>query len=146
MMRISIGQDKTPTHYGRQPGREAGMYLNLCDIAAGECKFSWDRMFQDAILRHSSKHPAKFFSQRLCKFNLALNELQVALGLGKQVSRRGLFSCNYYLFYSPELISPPQAAMPAATTHTFKTSAARRMRFCSKQRNQPSQDLDPSVL
>ncbi len=61
------------------------MYLNLRDVAAGARKFSWDRMFQDAVLRHRSEHLAwlaNSFSQRLCKFNLVLNELQVALGLG----------------------------------------------------------------
>jgi hypothetical protein len=95
------------------------MYLILRDIAADARKFSWDRMFQDAILRHRSKHLANSFSQRFSKFNLALNELQVSLGLGKQVSRRGFFSRNYDLFYSPELTfpqDPPQAAMPASTT------------------------------
>jgi hypothetical protein len=64
------------------------------DIAAGACKFSWDRIFQDAVLRHCSENLAKSFSQRVCKLNLALNELQVALRRGKQVSRRGFFSCN----------------------------------------------------
>ncbi len=42
---------------------EAGMFLNLRDIAAGARKFSWDRMFQDAILRHRSKCLANSFSQ-----------------------------------------------------------------------------------
>ncbi len=54
---------------------EAGMYLNLRDIAAGAIKFSWDMMFQDAALHHRIEHLANAFSQRLCKFNLALNEL-----------------------------------------------------------------------
>ena len=54
---------------------EAGMYLNLRDIAAGAIKFSWDMMFQDAALHHRSEHLANAFSQRLCKINLALNEL-----------------------------------------------------------------------
>jgi hypothetical protein len=45
-------------------GVEAGMYLNPRYIAAGARKFSWDRMFQDAILRHRSKHLANSFSQR----------------------------------------------------------------------------------
>ncbi len=45
-------------------------------------------MFQEAVLRHHSEHLANSFSQRICKLNLAVNELQVALGLGKQVSRR----------------------------------------------------------
>jgi hypothetical protein len=127
------------------------MYLNLPsrDIAAGARKFSWDSMLQDAILRHRSEYLAKSFSQSLCKFNLALNELQVALELGKQVSRRGfsvatttcyghlsLLSCKVH--YSPQCL--------LRRLRTSKASAARRVRFCSKQRNQPSQNLDPSVL
>jgi hypothetical protein len=41
---------------------EAGMYLNLRDIAAGASKFSWDRMLQDAVLLHSSEDLANTFS------------------------------------------------------------------------------------
>jgi hypothetical protein len=91
--------------------KEAVMCLNVRDIAAGARKFRSDRTFQEALLRHHSKHSANSFSPLLCQFNLALNELQVALGLGKQVSRRRVFSHNYDLFNSQELAFPedPQA-------------------------------------
>ena len=42
--------------------KEAGMYLNLRDIAAGASKFSWDRMLQDVVLLHSSEDLANTFS------------------------------------------------------------------------------------
>ncbi len=57
--------------------KEAGMYLKLRDTAAGARKLRWDRMFQVFARLDCREHLAKSFSQRSCKFNLALNELQV---------------------------------------------------------------------
>jgi hypothetical protein len=94
----------------------------------------------DAVLRHRSEHHANSFSQRLCKLNLALNELQVALGLGKQASRRGSISHNNDLLCSPELIFPqglPQAAMPAATTPYFQ-GISRKQNEILQQAAQPT--------
>jgi hypothetical protein len=55
-------------------------------------------MFQEAVLLHNSRHLAYPFSQRLCKLNLAVKELQVTLELGKQMSRRGFFRRQYDVF------------------------------------------------
>jgi hypothetical protein len=95
------------------------MYLELCDIANCVCKFNW----AGCSRRRTSSSATKTFSQRVCKFNMALNELQVALWLGKRMSRGGVFSCNYDLFNSPELIfqqGPSQAEMAAVTTPYFR--------------------------
>jgi hypothetical protein len=75
------------------------------------------QLVQDAVLFHRSEHLANSFSQGLCKFNLALNELQVALGLGTHASRRGFISRNNYLLCSLELIFP-QALRGARSTTT----------------------------
>jgi hypothetical protein len=106
---------------------QAGMYLSLRDIVCGERKYSWDRIFQDAILRHRSEQLANSFSQRLCKFNQARMNCRWHSGW---VSKRpggdlsvATTTCHVHQTQSPELIFPqssPQAAMPAATTPYFQ--------------------------
>jgi hypothetical protein len=106
-------------------------------------------MFHNAVLRHCSGHLANFFCQRLCKFNLALNELQVAVRLGKQVSRRGFFSRNHDLFYSPELAfpqGPPQTAMAAEQTPYFQGISCKENKILQQAAQPTKSGLEPSVL
>ena len=107
----------------------AETYLSLREIATSGRKFSWDRMFQETVLRHLADDLANSSSPGVYRLTKAVNELQDALSSGRQVSRRGFFARLTDAFPPLELSLPqdaPQVAMVAAHAPNPRQHRARK--------------------
>ena len=107
----------------------AETYLSLREIATSGRKFSWDRMFQETVLRHFADRLANSSCPSQYRLTKAVNELQDALGSGRHISRRGFFSRIVDAFPPLDIAiqhEQAQVAMAAATAPPPRMQGARK--------------------
>ena len=125
----------------------AEVFLSLREIATSGRKFSWDRMFQEAVLAHLADHLANSSSPSMYRLTKAVNQLQDALGSGRQISRKGFFGRLTDAFPPLELsIDPPQVAMVAMQTTTPRPQGERKENANPQQAHAHTTKTDPDVV